>query len=171
MYAPNKLVSMTEPAWMEIAKGELGVHETPGSKATARIVEYAATTTLHATSDEVPWCSSFVNWVLKQGSIPGTNSARALSWLGWGTPCSGPALGSVAVISYGGGKGHVGFVAGKSGKNIVLLGGNQSDSVRYSVKSPLLISGYRLPRDYPQTLELPEMVVAPGGSLDLSGTR
>jgi hypothetical protein len=45
----------------EIAKAELGTTEVPGTQNNPRILEYHATTTLKATTDEVPWCSSFVN--------------------------------------------------------------------------------------------------------------
>ena len=42
----------------EIAKQEVGVKETPGAGDTKRVLEYHATTTLKATSDDVPWCFS-----------------------------------------------------------------------------------------------------------------
>ena len=64
--------------WMAIAIAELGVHvdSLPGQH-NARILEYHQTTTLRATDDETPWCSSFVNWVLTQSGRRGTNSAAA----------------------------------------------------------------------------------------------
>ncbi len=63
--------------WMDIATAELGVHEDslPGQH-NARIVEYHQTTTLKATDDETPWCSSFVNWVMKQSGRSGTNAGN-----------------------------------------------------------------------------------------------
>lgn len=44
------------PKWLEIAEKELGVHEIPGPKSEARIVQYHSSTWLTATSDETPWC-------------------------------------------------------------------------------------------------------------------
>src|SRR5262245_10482745 len=66
------------PQWMEVAALELGVHEDarPGYH-NQRIVEYHKTTSLAASSDEVPWCASFVNWVLQQTNRRGTNNALA----------------------------------------------------------------------------------------------
>src|SRR6266516_1789775 len=59
--------------WMSIAEGELGIHENslPGEN-NQRILEYHQTTTLAALTDEVPWCSSFVNWVMKKAGRKGT---------------------------------------------------------------------------------------------------
>jgi|GEM_PF-1920779 len=119
--------------WMEIAKGELGVTEIAGANHNPRIIEYHGTTTLKATTDETPWCSSFVNWCMTQANITGTNSASALSWKNWGTKLVKPVYGCIGVIDRGGGKGHVGFVVGKNSKgDIILLGGNQSNKVQQS---------------------------------------
>lgn len=65
---------------MPIAKAEMGIYENsaPG-KHNKRIIEYHAVTTLKATTDETPWCSSFVNWVVKQAGYKGTDSALAKS--------------------------------------------------------------------------------------------
>ncbi len=131
----------SKPAWYQIAEGELGVHETPGPLATARIVEYHAATWLKATSDEIAWCSSFVNWcVAKAGLLP-TRSAAAKSWEQWGET-SGLRVGAIVVIrnkqaggdqATGSGSGfHVAFFAGEENGHIRLLGGNQHDAVRYS---------------------------------------
>ena len=74
--------------WFDIALKELEstVREVEGSADNSRILDYLRTTDypnvgLH---DEVPWCSAFVNWCLKEAGIEGTNSAAALSWLSWG---------------------------------------------------------------------------------------
>jgi uncharacterized protein (TIGR02594 family) len=77
--------------WMDIAVAELGVHEDslPGQH-NARIVEYHQTTTLKSTDDETPWCSAFVNWVMRQSGRTGTDSAAAKSWLGWGSDVTNP---------------------------------------------------------------------------------
>ena len=50
-----------EPDWMRIARGELGTHETAGKKATPRIVEYFKAAGSPVVSDEIAWCSAFVN--------------------------------------------------------------------------------------------------------------
>ncbi len=132
-----------KPEWMRIAEAELGVHETPGPQATQRIIEYDSATSLKATSDEVPWCAAFVNWVLRGCGIPGTNSAAAKSFANWGEHCDGSQIGAVVVIQQrtagqdpatGSGSGyHVAFLAAPlQGDHVQLLGGNQHDSVKIS---------------------------------------
>lgn len=128
--------------WIDIARKEMGVHEIPGPEANPRIVAYHQTTTLRATSDEVPWCSSFVNWCLKQAGIQGTNSAAAASWLKWGSPCSRDA-GAVVVLRHkvagqdaatGSSSGfHVGFLLAIDAGHVRVLGGNQGDMVKESL--------------------------------------
>lgn len=129
-----------EPRWLAIARGEIGVHETPGPASTARIVEYHATCTLRATSDETPWCSSYVNWCLKGSGIVGTNSARAASWIEWGdhVPDAIDRLGCVTVIYNAKAKAtsltasgnHVGFELSRTPEGIYLLSGNVGNSVK-----------------------------------------
>jgi uncharacterized protein (TIGR02594 family) len=116
--------------FLDIAKKEVGIHETPGPQATKRIVEYDATTSLKATSDEVPWCSSFANWVVTQAGLKGTNSAAADSWSNWGAevPDGDQCPGCVVVLSRVGGH-HVGFYSDEDDDGVFLLGGNQSDKV------------------------------------------
>ncbi len=138
-----------DPIWFVIAMGEIGVHAIPGSEHHPRIVEYHQTTTYRATTDEVPWCSSFVNWCFQQAGYEGSNSAKARSWLDWGRALDDPQRGCVVVLERGSGtEGHVGFFAEKSGSAIKLLGGNQSNSVRYTDFQSNRLLGYRWPGTY-----------------------
>lgn len=129
--------------WFDIVKAEMGVSEnsTPG-KDNARIIEYHATTTLKAKHDEVPWCSSFVNWVMVQAGYKGTDNALAKSWATWGVPVTTPVIGDIVVIkrkskssdsATGSSTGyHVAFFIAKSSSSITLIGGNQGDKVKRS---------------------------------------
>ena len=118
------------PGWMWPRK-EVGQKENDEKgEHNTRIVEYHATTAGKFNDDETAWCSSFMNWVMKQAGYKGTDSALAVSWKNYGTKSDGPVVGSIAVIDRGNGHGHVGFVVGRSGNNIVLLGGNQGDAVQ-----------------------------------------
>jgi uncharacterized protein (TIGR02594 family) len=137
-------------SWMDIAKAELGVSENalPGQH-NARIVEYQQTCTLKATTDETPWCSTFVNWVMQQAGYTGTNNALARSWATWGRGIESPEYGCVTVIkkknatsdaATGSSTGnHVAFFVKKSDTTIRLLGGNQGDKVKYST---FMLAGY-----------------------------
>jgi uncharacterized protein (TIGR02594 family) len=114
--------------WYEIAKRELGVKELRGIADNPRIIEYHATTKLRATDDEVPWCSSFVNWCIVRAGYIGTSSAAARSWAKWGTKIDKPVKGCIVVLTRTGG-GHVGFYEDGDEFTIEVLGGNQDDAV------------------------------------------
>ena len=139
------------PKWLEVARREIGVKEYPGPQHNPRIVEYAAHTSLAAKSDEIPWCSSFVNWCMAQARMKGTGSAAARSWLGWGVELKQPVPGCIAVFRRGSDpqSGHVAFYVSHTDKTINVLGGNQSNQVKiapYKAESRL---AYRWPKDVP----------------------
>ena len=117
-----------KPNWIVIAEAEKGQKEAVGGKHNARILEYHAATSGKASSDEVAWCSSFVNWVMEKAGKGKTGSALAVSWAKYGKKLEQPCYGCIAVMSYGNGFGHVGFVVGKKGAKLLFLGGNQSDT-------------------------------------------
>jgi uncharacterized protein (TIGR02594 family) len=165
--------SSQKPKWISKAEEELGETEIEGKKQNnPRILEYHATTK-GAKTDESPWCASFVNWVLKESGYEGAGSAWSHDWKKWGDGLSKPAVGSVAFIDWGkvnpkkNGKGHVGFLVGKTSKNrIVLLGGNQSDQVRYTAFKESQIQAYRVPKGYEpgsNLYDLPIMEVSEDG--------
>lgn len=133
--------------WLEIAEKEIGTREIAGIQHNPAIVAYHSTTTLKATNDETPWCSAFVNWCMTQAGITGTRSAAARSWLDWGKVTE-PVQGCVVILKRGTNpqSGHVGFYIGTAGGYVKVLGGNQSDSVKYSNLPIADVLGYRLPK-------------------------
>lgn len=138
-----------ETPWLDIAMSQLGVREIPGLSHADAILEYHKTTTLKATTDETPWCSSFVNWCFKKAGIPGTNSAAARSWLKWGEETE-PRRGCVVVLSRGSNpvNGHVGFYLGTApGGRIIVLGGNQGNQVSKQKFPKTQVIGYRWPKE------------------------
>jgi uncharacterized protein (TIGR02594 family) len=148
----------TAPRWMELALGEQGQAEVAGSgKDNPRILEYHQATALRASSDETPWCSSFVNWVMRQSGHTGTQNALASSWLSWGEKLAEPRYGAIAIIRSRSAAGnaatgsstgyHVGFLVEQTDKALRILGGNQSDSVKVSSFSleKYTLEGYRWP--------------------------
>lgn len=138
---------MSKPTWLEVAEKEEGTHEIAGASHNRRIIEYHATTTLKATTDETPWCSAFVNWCMKQVAIDGTNSAAARSWLKWGKALEEPEIGCIVVFKRGSNpqSGHVAFVVEDLGDKLRVLGGNQGDAVKLSVYPKYDVLGYRWP--------------------------
>lgn len=146
-----------KPDWLLIAEGEVGQHEEREGE-NSHILEYHSTTSLRATTDEVPWCSSFVNWCLIKAGFKGTNSAAAKSWLKWGVSLATPTEGCICIIkkkvagedsSTGSSSGyHVGFWLDEDADILTMLGGNQSDQVKVSrfKKASYNVLGYKVPR-------------------------
>ena len=139
-----------EPAWLEVARKEIGIHELAGSQHSLRILEYGQSTVLKTTTDEMAWCSAFVNWCFAQVGINGTRSAVGRSWLKWGRSILDPVPGCVAVLKRGHSprQGHVGFFVSKDPDgHIELLGGNQKDSVCIQKFSSSQVLSYRMPEE------------------------
>lgn len=147
-------VTFPEARWMPIALREIGQKEIKGIQHNPRIIEYHDATTLHAAADEIAWCSSFVNWCLREVGIKGTGSAAAASWLTWGKPSEAKpgaitiihSIGTVSnrqtVTGY-----HVAFFLRDDGSHVYLLGGNQLSQVKRSgfPKKAWRVAGHRWP--------------------------
>ena len=126
----------------DIARQELalGVEAVAGPGSNPRILLYHRHTSLKATSDDVAWCSSFVNYCVDTAGLIGTHSAGARSWHddAWGTDVTAdPREGDIAVFSRTGGgakrgSGHVGFWVGATASHVTLLGGNQGNRIKIS---------------------------------------
>lgn len=149
---------MSEPLWLRIALQEQreGVCEVAGPGDNPRIVQYHAATSGKFPDDEIPWCSSFVNWCMEQAGVSRTNSARARSWLVWGKSITHPPIGAVTILQRGIGPqpgadvikapGHVGFYVGHADATLIqLLGGNQGDAVNVRSYPASAVLGFRWP--------------------------
>lgn len=120
----------------------------------------------------IAWCAAFVNWIMKHYGYEGVttdkgyDAVRALKWATWaeGKDLKKPVYGAIAVKTRTGG-GHVGFVAGKKGNKVVILGGNQSQKlycVAYEISD---YYAYVVPTNYEITdadYNLPEYKGNPG---------
>lgn len=158
-----------EPAWMKVARREIGTKALPGrEKNSPRILEYLATFpylkrvwgdkahTYHlADVDETPWCASFVNWCLIRAGKPSGPSARAIDWMNYGQKLDEPRPGAITVVHHNPGKttrgttssgNHVAFFVEQKGSRLTLLGGNQSHAVNKKTFTGWLIKAYRWPK-------------------------
>ncbi len=113
--APPTSADKDEPAWLAVARANIGLREIPGPRHEARIVAFfkaAFAGWLH--DDETPWCAAFVAYCMVQAGLPippkGT-AVRARAWADWGVPTP-PRVGAVAIFGRRGG-GHVGFLVGE----------------------------------------------------------
>ena len=89
------------------------------------------------------WCAAFVNAVLAETGLPGSDEYAehpllARSFLDWGVEVDEPESGDVVVFKRGNAswKGHVGFFVTSTYHNgqeyYLVLGGNQDNSVNFS---------------------------------------
>lgn len=103
-------------------------------------------------NDEVAWCSAFVNYVAWLLRLPRSKSLAARSWLGVGIPVVTLERGFDIVILNRGGSpdptvlaapGHVGFFGGMEQGRVLVLGGNQGNSVSLVSFPQDQVLGYR----------------------------
>lgn len=120
---------------LEIAEKEKGVKEFAigSNKVIEKYHSYATIDNKKGADDSIPWCSSFMCYVMETAGLKSTNSKSARSWEKWGTETKNPIIGDVVVFwreSKSSGKGHVALFMGfDSSDNIRCLGGNQGDAV------------------------------------------
>lgn len=155
------------PPWLAEARSHIGLTEIPGPKHHPLILQWWKAIRAPFTDDETPWCAGFVGGMLEAQGIASSRSASARSYLQWGQPLALPAAGAIAVFSRPPNPwtGHVGFVEGVTPEgHLVVLGGNQRNSVRVDPFPRDRLLGLRWPLGVPLPEYLPLPVVA-GGSL------
>ena len=143
---------MSEPLWLTLARGDLGVSETPGPKSNPEILEmFKDSGHPEISSEDTAWCAAYAGAMLHRAGINPTGSLMARSYLKWGDKLDAPKAGCVAVLWRGhpdSDTGHVGFVVSFDADSIELLGGNQGAagvvSIEHFPRSRVL--GWRWPR-------------------------
>lgn len=138
---------MAEPAWLEIARAELGVTEKGGRATNPRVTAYfEASGHREIKDDETAWCSAFANYCMVEAGYKGTMSLAARSWLQWGKETK-PQPGAILVFSRGASswQGHVAFMVGETPTHYEVLGGNQGNAVSIRGYSKSRLLGARWP--------------------------
>lgn len=123
--------SKPELDWMKEAKRHIGMHEIKHNFVLKDWIKELNVTWL---GTNPAWCGIYIahcfNFV---GMKYPKEFYRALEWKNAGTKLNKPCYGCLA-IKYRKGGGHVAFVVGKlNDGRLVVLGGNQSDSVCYAI--------------------------------------
>ncbi|TCU35431.1 TIGR02594 family protein [Rhizobium azibense] len=144
-----------EPVWMREARRLKGIKEIPGAASNPTIISWAKRMggwiASFFANDDIAWCGLFVgNCVavtLPEEKLP-ANPLGALEWKKFGISMAAPALGAILVFTRNGG-GHVGFYAGEDGEFYCVLGGNQGNSVKFSMIEKERCVGIRWPRTAP----------------------
>ncbi len=92
------------------------------------------------------WCARFMNLVLERSGHRGSGSNFARSFASYGQRVSGLQVGAIAVMSRGGGGGHVGVVSGiDASGNPIIISGNHNRRVGESVYPRGRIYAYVMP--------------------------
>jgi uncharacterized protein (TIGR02594 family) len=138
-----------DPAWLKLARAELGVKEVVGPQHNPTVIGYFRDAGFpEIDTDETAWCAGFANAMLERSGAPGSKSLAARSFLTWGKPITKPYPGCIAVFSRGDPRsweGHVGFFVSEDGDKINVLGGNQSNQVSIAAQARGRLLGYRAP--------------------------
>lgn len=124
-----------------LAQRFVGLAEVPGKDFNAMVLAMLRLDQKWPGDDEVPWCSAFANYIAWLLRLPRSKSLAARSWLTVGTPVNleQAQVGFDVVVLQRAGStagpevldapGHVGFYAGREPGRVLLLGGNQGDTV------------------------------------------
>lgn len=126
----------------DMAQRFVGIREIEGTASNPHVLAMLRLDANWPQGDDVAWCSAFMNYVAWLLRLPRSKSLRARSWLLVGRAIelteAEPGF-DVVILKRGGGnqpgpevieaQGHVGWYAGTEGDRVLLLGGNQSDSV------------------------------------------
>ena len=145
-------IGSSEPKWLSLARGEVGVKETSPLPGNPRIMTYLASTNLSGISlnDSIPWSAAFVNWALRESGVTTPNSASGARWETWGRQVARPQIGCVAIIRRSSAGRHIGFVAAYDATDVTLLSGNVHNQVMFHNVPVKGIDMYRCP-EQPET--------------------
>lgn len=152
---------------LQIAFSQLGEKEIAGDQHNDQILKYALESGITGIStDEIPWCSNFINWCAFKAGVSKSGKANARSWLKVGQKVSSPLPGDVVIFwrgSIDSWKGHVAIFLGynDSGSKVHCLGGNQGNAVSVDQYSANRILGFRR-LEQSKGLQLPDPVLKLG---------
>ena len=152
---------MSDYKWMIEAKRLLGmkIHEIPGAKDHAEIIKlFADAGHPEIKHEDAPWCAAFVGAVLHRSAITPSGSLMARSYCKWAEKLDAPVYGAICVKVRSGAPhdsplGHVGFCLDFDKDHIIMIGGNQGDSVSIGSFKRSEFVAYRFP--YATTKHLP----------------
>ncbi len=134
--------------WIEEAEKYLGMKEIPGSKHNSTILTWLKELKAWWNDDETPWCGTMVAHCFKSCNIEVPELwMRAREWENWGVSLNDPTEGCIVTFSRKGG-GHIGFVKGITADNkLLVLGGNQNNSISIAKFDLERVTSYRWPKE------------------------
>lgn len=167
--------------WLEQAKKLEGIHEATkaGSEAVDQLWRDFKMSGNVGKSTSLPWCSALIGGCMERSGIStrlpeGTKNPISKDssqyWTQWGTKLDKPVVGAIVVFRWSPNAGHVGFVVGKTANGLLLvLGGNQSDSVCVKAFETDRIVGYYFPRN--QEIKSYDLPIGTAAEMSASQTR
>lgn len=139
---------LSDPPWLKVARSYLGTTEVPGKGDNPTIQRWLRTLRAAWSDDATPWCGTFVAQCMYEAGLDTLSPKawyRARAWLDCGYKLATPVYGCIVVFERGGG-GHVGFCVGKDARGrLMILGGNQGDTVSIRPFEWSRALGYRWP--------------------------
>jgi len=144
----------------DLAKRYEGIKEIPGMEDHPLILWWHSLVSINQATkeetDEIPWCSSFINGICWELDLPRTETARARHWLMQGIAVNlEEAKRGFDVVIFKRGKepqpeatvvnapGHVAFYHSHTSEYVQVLGGNQSNEVKHSSYATSRVLGVR----------------------------
>ena len=151
-----------EPAWLTLARAELGTHEGVGAANNPKVVAYFKDAGFAGVKlDSVAWCAAFAGAMLERSGHKPSGSLAARSYENWGVGLKEPALGCICTKRRGSSwQGHVFMLVGVNANQVFGLGGNQSDAVTIAAFPRSEVTAFRWPSDVPipAALQLPTTI-------------
>jgi uncharacterized protein (TIGR02594 family) len=127
-----ELIHAEHPTKISIASKYIGFHQKTHRRELQEFMDIDP--------ESINWCAAFINAVLKEMDIPGSDTVSewpltARSFLSWGIRVREPSIGDIVIFPRGkeSWQGHVGFYYGTEYRNgrkfYQILGGNQNNAV------------------------------------------
>jgi len=127
-----ELIHAEHPTKISIASKYIGFHQKTHRRELQEFMDIDP--------ESINWCAAFINAVLKEMDIPGSDTVSewpltARSFLRWGIRVREPSIGDIVIFPRGkeSWQGHVGFYYGTEYRNgrkfYQILGGNQGNAV------------------------------------------
>lgn len=169
--APESPPSEIMPPWMSELYRRRGIHE---KRDNAVLTSFLKIGKFLGDPAKLPWCGDAIETAiiktLPKETVP-NNPFWAQAWKDWGVEC-GPIPGAIGVIRWNARSGHVGIVANydRQRGRVLLLGGNQSDSINLTWFGYDKFIAFRWPKSFPMKA-YPALSASGAPIGNLTGTR
>lgn len=153
--------------WIVSAEKYVGQKEVPGLASNYWILDLWKTipwiwaTVVRKDDSLLAWCAAFIRLIFVEcGITPPKAWWRAVGYAEFGVEITYPARGAIGILRNKKGQHHIGIVMGRTEHgDIVMLGGNQDNQVKYSAFKAETFIHFRWPID--DVTDLPKPYTLP----------